>query len=32
LIKKTRSFMKTLQNRPYHVRNYFKHRKIAYAS
>ena len=32
LRKKTRSFMRTLQNRPYHVRNYFKHPIIAYAS
>jgi transposase len=32
LRKKTRSFMRTIQNRPYHVRNYFKHPIIAYAS
>ena len=32
LEKKTRSFMRTLQNRPRHVRNYFKHPKIAYAA
>ena len=32
LKKKTRSFMCTLQNRPKHVRNYFKHPKIAYAA
>lgn len=32
LRKKTRSFMKTIQNRPQHVRNYFKHPLIAYAS
>lgn len=32
LCRKTRSFMKTLQNRPHHVRNYFKHPIIAYAS
>jgi transposase len=32
LCKKTRSFMKTIQNRPHHVRNYFKHPIIAYAS
>jgi transposase len=32
LEKKTRSFMCTLQNRPWHVRNYFKHQKIAYAA
>lgn len=32
LIKKTRSFMKTLQRRPHHVRGYFKHPKVAYAA
>lgn len=32
LRKKTRSFMRTIQNRPQHVRNYFKHPIIAYAS
>jgi len=32
LEKKTRSFMRTVQNRPAHVRNYFKHPKIAYAA
>ena len=32
LTKKTRSFMRKLQNRPHHVRNYFKHPKIAYAA
>lgn len=32
LEKKTRSFMKTLQRRPQHVRNYFKHPKIKYAA
>lgn len=32
LIKKTRSFMKTLQRRPHHVRGYFKHPKAAYAA
>jgi hypothetical protein len=32
LTKKTRSFMKKLQKRPHHVRNYFKHPKIAYAA
>lgn len=32
LEKKTRSFMCTLQKRPYHVRNYFKHPKISYAA
>lgn len=32
LIKKTRSFMKTLQRRPQHVRGYFKHPKVAYAA
>lgn len=31
ITKKTRSFMKTLQNRPHHVKKYFKHPKIAYA-
>jgi len=32
LTKKTRSFMKRLQRRPQHVRNYFKHPKTAYAA
>ena len=32
LAKKTRSFMKTLQRRSEHVRNYFKHPKVAYAA
>jgi len=32
LTKKTRSFMRKLQNRPKHVKNYFKHPKIAYAA
>jgi len=32
LEKKTRSFMRTLLRRPEHVRNYFKHPKVAYAS
>lgn len=32
LEKKTRSFMRKLQNRPKHVCNYFKHHKIAYAA
>lgn len=32
LTKKTRSFMRRLQNRPKHVSNYFKHPKIAYAA
>jgi transposase len=32
LMKKTRSFMKTIQIRPHHVSNYFKHPLIAYAS
>jgi len=32
LIKKTRSFMRKLQNRPKHVQNYFRHPKIAYAA
>ena len=30
--KKTRSFMKKLQKRPTHVRNYFKHQGVAYAA
>jgi len=32
LTKKTRSFMRKLQNRPKHVQNYFRHPKIAYAA
>ncbi len=32
LTMKTRSFMKTIQCRPQHVMNYFKHPKIAYAA
>ncbi len=32
LIKKTRSFMKTLQRRPHHVRGYFKNPLVAYAA
>lgn len=32
LTKKTRSFMRRLQKRPEHVRNYFKHPRIAYAA
>jgi len=32
LAKKTRSFMKTLQRRPNHVRNYFKHPLVRYAA
>jgi transposase len=32
LKSKTRSFMKTLQRRSYHVKNYFKHPRIAYAA
>jgi transposase len=32
LIKKTRSFMKRLQKRPKHVRNYFKQHNVAYAA
>ena len=32
LTKKTRSFMRKLQNRPKHVSNYFKHPKIIYAA
>ncbi|PKM79151.1 MAG: IS630 family transposase [Firmicutes bacterium HGW-Firmicutes-13] len=32
IVRKTRSFMKTLQKRPQHVKNYFKHPKVAYAA
>ncbi len=32
LIKKTHSFMKTVQKRPHHVKNYFKHPKVTYAA
>lgn len=32
LTKGTRSFMKTLQKRPLHVSNFFKHPKVAYAA
>ncbi len=32
LVKKTRSFMKTLQHRPAHVRSYFKHHLVRYAA
>lgn len=32
LMKKTRSLMRKLQNRAKHVRNYFRHPKIAYAA
>ena len=32
LIKKTRSFMKTLQKRPDHVKGFFKNHKVAYAA
>ena len=32
LKNKTRSFMKTLQKRPQHVKNYFKHPKVSYAA
>lgn len=32
LIKKTRSFMKTLQKRPHHIKKYFKHPNAAYAA
>jgi transposase len=32
LMKKTRSFMKTLQRRPHHVRGFFKHPMVAYAA
>jgi transposase len=29
---KTRSFMKTLQKRPQHVKNYFRHPKVLYTA
>ena len=32
LTRKTRSFMRKLQNRPHHVQSYFRHPKIAYAA
>ena len=32
LIKKTHSFMKRLQKRLYHVQNYFRHSRVAYAA
>lgn len=32
LERKSRSFMKTLQKRPQHVKNYFKHPKVSYAA
>lgn len=32
LVKKTWSFMKTLQHRPAHVRSYFKHHLVRYAA
>ena len=32
LARKTRSFMKTLQRRPNHVRNYIKHKFVRYAA
>jgi transposase len=32
LTRKTRSFMKTLQKRPHHVKSYFKHPKVSYAA
>lgn len=32
LEKKTRSFKRTLLKRPTHVRSYFKHHKVAYAT
>lgn len=32
LIKKTHSFMKTLQKRSHHARGYFKHPKVVYAA
>jgi len=32
LVKTTRSFLKTLQKRPNHVKKYFKHPQVAYAA
>lgn len=32
ITKGTRSFMKTMQRRSHHVRNFFKHPKVAYAA
>lgn len=32
IVKKTRSFMKTLQKRPRHVSRYFNHEKVTYAA
>jgi len=32
LKNKTRSFMRTLQKRPHHVKSYFKHHRVAYAA
>jgi len=32
LVKKTRSFMKTLQRRPHHVQGYFRHPNVTYAA
>jgi transposase len=32
IVKKTHSFMKTLQKRSHYVKNYFKHPKVAYAA
>jgi transposase len=32
LTRKTRSFMKSMQKRPHHVRNFFLHPKVAYAA
>jgi len=32
IVSKTRSFMKTLQKRPQHVKKYFKHPAVAYAA
>ncbi|MHB9030382.1 MAG: transposase [Candidatus Latescibacterota bacterium] len=32
LPKRIRSFMKTWQGRPYHVRNFFQHPMVAYAA
>jgi len=32
IVRKTRSFMKTLQKRSQHVMNYFKHPKVVYAA
>jgi len=32
LVRKTRSFLKTISKRPQHVQNYFKHPKVKYAA